>query len=220
MSDTAAQHRLAGVCRAAVIALAARGAAATLMTAPGPSVAYATDVTADRLEVDQQTCGEGPSLSAFARQEAVIIDDLRGEQSRLMWPLLAHAVVAVDVGRFISLPVGVGGIHLGVLSIYDERPGALSGGQLLAAVLAADSAGLALLDAESEAADAVPLSELGPVLDYRIHQATGMVMGQTGVSAHDALTLLRARAFRRSVSLQRLATDVITRRARFDLEIP
>jgi hypothetical protein len=85
-------------------------------------------------------------------------------------------------------------------------------------MLAADTAGLAMLDAESEATGVVPLSELGPVLDYRIHQATGMVMGQTGLGAHDALTRLRARAFRESVPLEQLATDVIARRVGLEPE--
>ena len=220
MSDTAAQQRLAGVCGAATTALAADGAAATLMADSGPSIAHATNETAKQLELAQQTCGEGPSLSAFALQTAVVIDDLHGDDAQVTWPLLAHAVAVLDVGRLMVLPVGVGGIRLGVLSIYSRLPGPVPAGQLPAAMLAADATALAMLDTEVESVAVAPLSELGPVLDYRIHQATGMVMGQTGVSAHDALTLLRARAFRRSVPLQQLATDVIDRRARFDLETP
>lgn len=218
MSDTAAQRRLASVCRASVTALAADGAAATLMADAGPLLAYATDATADRLERAQQTCGEGPSWAAFALHSPVIIDDLRGSDARQAWPLLANYVNPLDVGRFLALPVAVGGIRLGVLSIYDRRPGALTSGQLPAALLAADSAGLALLDVESASSDAVPLSELGPVLDYRIHQATGMVMGQTGLGVRDALTRLRARAFTEDVPLQLLATDVIDGRVRFGPE--
>jgi hypothetical protein len=114
--------------------------------------------------------------------------------------------------------MSVGGIRLGVLAVYSRDAGLLASGQLGAALLAADTAALAILDAERELPGVIPLSELGPVLDYRIHQATGMVMGQTGREAHDALTSLRARAFTADVPLQRLAGEVIARRVRFDLE--
>ncbi|MDT7536610.1 MAG: hypothetical protein QOI82_195 [Actinomycetota bacterium] len=215
---SAGQLRLAGVCRAAVTALAADGAAATLMAATGLSVAHATDETAERLENLQQICGEGPSLSAYALRVPVIIDDLFGDVARLTWPLLMASIEGIGIGRLLVLPVSVGGIELGVLSIHSRGPGPLPSGQLLAALLAADAAALALLDAESGSAEALPLSELGPVLDYRIHQATGMVMGQTGLGAHDALTRLRAWAFRESVPLPRLAIDVIAQRVTFDQE--
>jgi hypothetical protein len=213
-----AQQRLVDVCRAAVTALAADGAAATLMAPTGLCLAYATNQTAERLESVQQICGEGPSLSAYAQRVPVIIDDLFGVDARLSWPLLMASVEGIGVGRLLALPVSVGGIELGVLSIHSRSPGPLPAGQLSAGLLAAETTALALLDAESDTQDAVPLSELGPVLDYRIHQATGMVMGQTGLGAHDALTRLRAWAFRENVLLQRLAMDVIAQRVTFDQE--
>jgi ANTAR domain/GAF domain len=220
MSESAAQQRLAAVCRSAARALAADGAAVTLMAENGPGLAHATDRTADVLEREQQVCGEGPSLTAFALQAPVIVDDLHGVDARLGWPLLAQAMNNVDVGRFLALPVAIGGIRLGVLSIYSRLPGILFHGQLSAALLAADGAGLALLDAERPEDGAVPVSPLGPVLDYRIHQATGMIMEQTGLRARDALSRLRARAFREGVPLPRVAADVIHRRVRFGQESP
>jgi hypothetical protein len=215
---SAAQLRLTEVCRASVAALRGDGAAATLFGEGGPSLALATDQTAERLELEQQTYGEGPSFSAFADQAPVVVEDLRGIAAQQRWPALCRSVAQLEVGRVVALPVGVGGIRLGVLSVYSRAAGPMSHGQLPAALLAADGAALAMLDGEPESLGAVPLSELGPVLDYRIHQATGMVMGQTGLSAHDALTSLRARAFTQDLPLQRLAADVIARRARFDSE--
>jgi hypothetical protein len=157
-------------------------------------------------------------MAAFTSQTAVIIQDLRGEDARRRWPGLAGAVAQLAVGRFLAFPMGVGGIRLGVLSVYSRAPGLLPLQRLPAALLAADSAALARLDAERESGGVVRLAELGPARDYRIHQATGMVMGQTGLDAHDALTTLRARAFTDSASLQRLAGDVLAGRMRFDPE--
>jgi hypothetical protein len=183
----------------------------------GPSLIVATDELARYLEDQQALLGEGPSLTAFAEQSVLALDDFR-EEATERWPALAQAVARTRVGRFLALPLRVGGIRLGVLSVYSRAPGRLARGSLPAALLAADTAAVALLDDERESPEAVPLSEVGPHLDYRVHQATGMVMGQTGLNGHDALSRLRARAFRDGVPLPRLAADVITRRLRFDQE--
>lgn len=218
MSSSGAQSRLDDVCRAAVISLSADGAAASLFATGGANLVLATDPIAAVLEREQQKLGEGPSLMAFASREPVIVRDLRGEDAQARWPSLARAVADMQVGRFLALPMSVGGIRLGVLSLYSTAGGPLPRRLLPAALLAADTAALAMLDAESEYPSDVPLSEVGPVLDYRVHQATGMVMGQTGLDAHDAFTRLRARAFSQDVPLRRVATDVISRRIRFDQE--
>jgi hypothetical protein len=213
-----AQSRLEDVCRAAATALSSDGAAAVLIGSAGAGLVTATDAVAATLETEQLTVGQGPSLSAFAMHAPVIMSELRGNEAQVRWPTFVGAIADVPVGRFLSLPMSVGGIRLGVLSVYSRQVGRLPRLLLPTALFAAETAALALLDAERETPGALPLSELGPTMDYRVHQATGMVMGQTGLSAHDALTRLRARAFSTDVPLQRLAADVILQRIRFDQE--
>jgi AmiR/NasT family two-component response regulator len=48
-----------------------------------------------------------------------------------------------------------------------------------------------------------------------IHQATGMVLAQLGVSAQDALARMRAYAFAEQRLLSDVARDVVSRRLRF-----
>jgi AmiR/NasT family two-component response regulator len=48
-----------------------------------------------------------------------------------------------------------------------------------------------------------------------IHQATGMVVAQLGVSPTDAFARLRAHAFSEGVQLGDVARDVVARRLRF-----
>jgi AmiR/NasT family two-component response regulator len=48
-----------------------------------------------------------------------------------------------------------------------------------------------------------------------IHQATGMVLAQLGISARDALARLRAYAFAEQRLLSDVARDVVSRRLRF-----
>jgi hypothetical protein len=176
----------------------------------------ATDGVARLFELAQHTVGEGPSPSAHSAQEPVTVRDLHGEVAR-RWPNLAGAVWTMPVGRLAALPMSVGGIRLGVLSVYGRAP---SQTRLLrpAALLAAHAAALALLDVQHASADVLPLAELGRAMDYRIHQATGMVMAQTGDNAQDALTRLRASSFSSDVPLQRLAAGVISGEIGFDQE--
>lgn len=53
-----------------------------------------------------------------------------------------------------------------------------------------------------------------------IHQATGMIAAQTGVSPVDALPLLRARAYTAGRSMLAVSRDVLTHRIRFDRDPP
>jgi len=48
-----------------------------------------------------------------------------------------------------------------------------------------------------------------------IHQATGMVVAQLGISAADALARVRAHAFAEQRRLGEVARDVVARRLRF-----
>ena len=215
----ASQRRLHELCRVVVIALAADGAATSLFAAGGASLVTATDEVSDLLEQTQQSLGEGPSHSAFRSQTPFAAPDLHSPLVQARWPAFAHAVEALAVGWYLALPMSVGGIHLGVLSVYSARAGPIPHHVLPTALLAADAAALAMLDAEAESPGAVPMSEIGPTLDYRVHQATGMVMAQTGGDAHDALSRMRARAFGVNIPLQRLADDVISREIRFEEEV-
>src|SRR5438270_521228 len=52
----------------------------------------------------------------------------------------------------------------------------------------------------------------------QVHQATGMVKVQLGISVEDAFLLLRARAFASERPLREVATDVVERRLRFTVE--
>ena len=115
----------------------------------------ATDELSDLLERTQQSLGEGPSHSAFVTQLPFAVPDLRDTLVQSKWPTFAHAVEELAVGWYLALPMSVGGIHLGVLSVYSERAGPVPHRVMPAALLAADAAALALLEAEAESPGAV-----------------------------------------------------------------
>ncbi|MFL6114210.1 MAG: ANTAR domain-containing protein, partial [Catenulispora sp.] len=79
----------------------------------------------------------------------------------------------------------------------------------------ADAAALSLLDLGSDGDDSYVDPRPGASHQPQVHQATGMIKMQLGVSIDNAFLMLRARAFTTSRSLQEVATDVVERRLRF-----
>ena len=118
------------------------------------------------------------------------------------------------------LPLRIGGIRGGVLALYTDRPARLPAETLAEAWVFCELALELLLDEQAG---------IGPQNGYRspywqfetpaeVHQATGMISVQLGVSVGEAFTRLRARAFADDRPLSELATDVVARRIRFDHE--
>src|SRR5664279_3749928 len=123
----------------------------------------------------------------------------------------------IDAARAgFAFPLRIGAITLGALDLYRDRPGELDGGQLAAALLAADAAAIALLhlDAGRDEAFADDL-DAGRTYHLQVHQATGMVQSQLDVETDEALLRLRSRAFATDRRQRAVATDVVQRRLRF-----
>jgi hypothetical protein len=117
-----------------------------------------------------------------------------------------------------ALPLRVGGIRLGVLDLYRARPGGLDRGQLADALVLADTACALLLDAVAQR-DPRCLNGHAPEPagspHPEVHQATGMITVQLGVSMAVALVRLRAYAYAHDRRLRDVAADVVARRLRF-----
>jgi len=131
------------------------------------------------------------------------------------WPTFAAAVVErSEVGALFAVPFQWGTVNLGVLDLYRTTPGSLSAAQLRDVMSAADMAALMFLGVRTDPGN-------GEWLDQsvygraEIHQATGMVLVQLGVSATDALARMRAYAFVEQRLLSDVAHDVVSRRLRF-----
>jgi hypothetical protein len=204
------------VCRAYVAGLDVDGAAISLLTASSAhQTLCATDATAELLEDLQFSLGEGACVEAALTGRPVLVADLHHTTEVSRWPIFAAAVVEQsDVGALFAVPFQWGTINLGVLDLYRKAPGALSDAQLRDVVSAADMAALMFLGVRTDPGDGVWLDNS---LHGRaeIHQATGMVLAQLGVSAQDALARMRAYAFAEQRLLSDVARDVVSRRLRF-----
>jgi GAF domain-containing protein len=204
------------VCQACVLGLDVDGAAISLLTASASrETLCATDATAELLEDLQFSLGEGACMEAALTGRPVLVPDLRHSTETSRWPIFAAAVMEQsEVEALFAVPLQWGTINLGVLDLYRKTPGSLSNLQLRDAISSANIAALMFLGVRTDPGD-------GEWLDHslhgraEIHQATGMVLVQLGISATDALARMRAYAFVEQRLLADVAHDVVTRRLCF-----
>jgi Sigma-70 region 2 len=204
------------ICRACVAGLDVDGAAMSLYTASASGQnLYASDATADLLDELQFTLGEGAGTEAAVTGRPVLVPDMNDPADTSRWPVFAAAAVErVGVGAIFALPLQWGAVKLGVLGLYRRAPGLLGAAQLRDAMSAGDVAAMMLLVLRTDPGDG---HSWDPSWGRRaeVHQATGMVVAQLGLSASDALARMRAFAFSEQLLLGDVAHDVVNRRLRF-----
>ncbi len=185
---------------------------------------HATDRVAGELEEWQLTFGEGPCLDAFTGGGPVLVVDLRAPESAARWPVFAPAALDSGARAVFALPLQVGAIRVGVLDLYRTRAGGLSPHELADALAFADAAGMLLLDAgagtQPDTADLAWQRDDPTAHQAQVHQATGMILVQLGISAEAAFARLRAYAYAHDRRLGDLARDVVERRLRFPPDPP
>jgi hypothetical protein len=206
------------VCATAMSAAGVDCAAVAVALSASPrETMYASDRVAAEVEELTLTLGEGPGVDAFAGGPALVAD-LTASDCLARWPVFAPAALHAGVRAVFALPLQVGGIPLGVLDLYRAQSGDLDRGQLADALLLADTACALLLDGAQP--DRPRLNEAGPEQASsphpEVHQATGMITVQLGVSMAVALIRLRAYAYAHDRRLRDVAADVVARRLRFD----
>jgi len=192
-----------------------------LTTSGNHGVVSATDAVSAKIEDLQLTLGEGPCIDSVRGGSPVLISDLGafGDFSIDRWPAFLEGAGRVGVRAVFAFPLRIGAITVGAMDLYRDEPGALADDELPAALMAADAAAHALLHLDDPPdAPAAGASDFGTVYHPQVHQATGMVQVQLGVSTNEAFVRLRARAFATNRSLVDLAGDVVARRIRFTTE--
>jgi GAF domain len=194
------------------------GAGIMLMSGDVPrgSVCTTDDVSA-LVEQLQYDLGEGPCVDAYQLDRAVLEPDLAHPMAP-RW--LAFAGPALDAGvrAVFGFPLRVGAVRLGALNVYRDRAGSLDGEQHADALVMADVAAEVILLLQADAPPDEIAAELaaGANFQYLVHQATGMVSVQLGVTLGQALIRLRAHAFGSGRPLPEVARQVVTRALRFD----
>jgi ANTAR domain-containing protein/GAF domain-containing protein len=202
------------LCTGSLDMLSVEGAAFILMSDKETgSLAAVAGVRTKRVEDLQFTLGEGPCMQSYLSGRPVLEPDLlNGSRSR--WPVFVQAASALGARAVFALPLQIGAARLGVLYLYRDTPGLLSGDRFADAFAVADIGTWLVLGMQAGA----PPGELPAGLDdswtFRavVHQATGMISARLGITLVEALSRLRALAFGTERSLYDIARDVVERR--------
>jgi GAF domain/ANTAR domain len=212
--DTA---HLGHVCRAVT---GASGAGLMLMSDDIPRGSVATtDVVSTLIEDLQFALGEGPCVDAYRLDRPVLEPDL-ANPSVPRWVAFTPPAVHAGARAVFGFPLQVGAARLGALNLYSDWPRSLTDEQHADALVMADIAAQALLIMQAKAPPGMLASELerGSNLQDVVHQASGMVAAQLGISVAQALIRLRGWAFGNSRPLADVARDVVARRLRLEAD--
>jgi hypothetical protein len=172
--------------------------------------------TSALLEELQFSLSEGPCVDACDLDSVVLEPDLAAP-SVARWLAFAPPALAAGARAVFGFPLKVGTIRLGALNLYRDRAGALSGDQHADALVMSEVAAELVLTMQALAPDGhlAPGLEAGGSFANVVHQASGMVAVQLGVSVQIALLRLKAHAFGNNESLADIAREVVALRLRF-----
>jgi hypothetical protein len=169
---------------------------------------------AGRFEELQFALGEGPGLDAVRLCTPVSLTDLTQAHHGL-WPSLVPACLGLDVQAAFCLPLCVGTIVIGVLTVLRTSPGPLTGQENEDAVGLAAALTLQLLGSDRRPDPSWISLNARAVLNREVaHQATGMLSVQLSLPPDEALLVLRACAYSSERTLEKVSRDVVSRRAR------
>jgi hypothetical protein len=206
-------------CAAVVAVAGVDGVAVTaVLSTMVRETVYASDQTAAVLEELALTLGEGPGLEASTSGGPVLTADVTTPDVLARWPVFAPAAADAGARAVFALPLQIGAIRLGVLCSYRGVPGGLGSEHLADMLALADTVCVLLLDGAPRAASHPAGHRPSPEQadqHPQVHQATGMIIAQLGVSAAVAFIRLRAYAYAHDRRLRDVAGDVVARRLRF-----
>jgi len=199
---------------AAAISLVFDGASSgTLGVSSAPARVY------DEL---QFTLGEGPCLDSVTHHAPVLVADLADPEDP-RWPIYGPAMLSHQIRGVFAMPVLVAGEYVGALDLFRFQPGLLKGEHFAGAIVAAELAGVPMLDLMDDdllAAVNDPGSnawvELHDLSRAEVSQATGMLVAQLGVEPAEALVRLRAHAYATGRSSTDVARDILDRRLKLE----
>ena len=169
------------------------------------------------VEQVEYTLGQGPCIAAYRSKTAVFDPDL-ADEGTVEWPEFRRGALEVGVRAAFGFPLLVDRICIGALNLYRDEPGALTEDQIDNAVVVARLASRTLLSWQADAPPGTVAWQLERVPNHRmeVHQATGRISVQAGISLADALVLIRAYAFSRDRPISDVAAEVGAGHLRFD----
>lgn len=172
----------------------------------------------------QFTLGEGPCLDSVALRAPVLVADLANADA-VRWPAYRPAMLDHQIRGIFAIPVVLAGEYVGALDLFRTQPGELPVEQLAGAILAAELAGLPLLDlmdSDLQAAvndpDSSAWAEFDALSRTEVSQATGMLVARLEIEPAEALVRLRAYAYATGRTATDVARDILDRRLKLEAD--
>ncbi|MGW8376780.1 GAF and ANTAR domain-containing protein [Streptomyces sp. ODS28] len=209
-ASAAALAPLLGLDSLTLSMLTARGEPELVWTDP-------EDALGPALEDLQYTLGEGPTVEAARTGRTVTAPDLTSTPVR--WPVLGPAAQATPARAAVAVPLRLGAVTVGVLTGYRTIPAPFAPDHLYGMHALAHIALDLLLHTPVATLTAAGPSLPDSSLDLHraeVHQATGMLTVQLGLSLDRALLYLRVYAFTHDRPLREVAHEIVTGRLRLD----
>lgn len=206
------------LCRPFLESLPVSGASVAVVNASRAQHSLcSSDSIAARIDELQFEVGEGPQWNAVSSGELVLIPDMAADPHD-DWPIFWSAVRELAVGALFAVPMRMGAVTVGAVTLYRTHPGDLVPDQRsYALAIASAIASTAVARAMRSAADEdVAESPAAPALRREVHQATGMILVQLNSTATVAYSRLQAYAFAHGRPIQDVARDVVNRDLTFD----
>lgn len=200
------------------VAPVARAAMSLLGDPFGIETVSASDADAARFDEAQIDLGEGPGWDAMRASRPVFESDLVGNGPSI-WPLWTETVLAAGLRAVFAFPLRAGPLRLGAVQLYAEEERELTPEQIDGVSSLADLAATRLLRIAMSDIDRQQLAP--PATGYsrrEMHQATGMVSVQLGVTVEDALLVIRAQAYVQGRPVREVAADIVARRVKLEPE--
>jgi hypothetical protein len=191
------------------------GVGITLMSGTNSGPVCSTDERVAELEELQFTIGEGPGLDAH-RGGVTVAEPHLDHLSGLRWPTFAPLAIRSGTHGVFAFPLAAGRGRVGVLTLYQDQAGALTAEQSADGAAVSAYVTQLLLTVQAASRSAMLVESLTDPDAHRaeVHQASGMIAVQLGVSLADALLRLRAHAFATNRTSATVALDIVERRLR------
>jgi GAF domain-containing protein len=176
-----------------------------------------SDGRVDHLEELQIEHGEGPCIDAFDDKQLVHAADLAEEKR---WPDFSPAAVERGLRAVLASPIPYNQDAVGVVAVTSEERRPWSAEAELALLAFTDLAALLIASMLLGEQQTELAAQLQSALNSRaiIEQAKGVLIGQQGLTAHDAYARLRAQARTERRKLAIVSAEVVRNAIRVDSE--
>ena len=160
---------------------------------------------------------EGPCIAAFEDKELVRAEDLTQEER---WPSFSKDAVARGIRAVLASPIPYNQDAVGVVAVTSEDRRPWSAEAELALLAFTDLAALLIASMLLGEQQTELAAQLQSALNSRaiIEQAKGVLIGQQGLTAHNAYAQLRARARAERRKLAIVSAEVVRDAIRADSE--